>query len=123
MSSPAAPQPGQTAKEESPTEEEPKDQEEEEGEEEGSNIPKIPIPNPLMWVYHFFNSWDKIQTSLTVNNDITNPYVQAIPTWDYQFGFSKDPGVPQDTSQTNGFFIGPSISSSKPLSSALLRID
>jgi len=110
------PQPGQTAKEEDSKEEEPKDQEEE---EEGSKIPRIPIPNPLMWVYHFFDSWEKIQTSLTINNDITNSYVQAIPTWEYQFGFSKDPGVQQDTSQTNGFFIGPSISSSKNLQTSL----
>ena len=106
-----------------PDDEAGEDQEDENGEQEAeddsSSTPSIPIPNPLMWVYHFFDSWDKIQTTLTINNDITHPYVQEIPVWDYQFGFSKDPGVLQDTSQTNGFFIGPSISNSKNLQTSL----
>ncbi len=97
-------------------ESEEQDQEDEEGD---SKTPSIPIPNPLLWVYHFFDSWEKIQTTLTINNDITHPYVQAIPTWNYQFGFSKEPGVPQDTSQTNGFYIGPSITNSKTLQTSL----
>jgi hypothetical protein len=94
-------------------------QEDETEQEEAAKTPSIPIPNPLMWVYHFFDSWSKIQSTLTINNDITNAYVQAIPSIEYQFGLSKDPGVPQDTSQTNGFFIGPSLTNSKSLQTSL----
>jgi len=58
----------------------------------------VKIPNPLMLIYAFFDSWKNLQLNYTWDENIKNAYVSSIPAWNYQFGFTKDPGVPQDTS-------------------------
>ena len=102
--------------EEKETKEEEKDDEDDKEEEEK---PSLPIPNPLMWFYEFFNSWKKVQMNYTHDTNVNNAYVSAVPDLGYQFGFTKDPGVLQDTSQTNGLFIGPSITNQRSLRTSL----
>jgi len=95
------------------TEEEQPDEETKENEEEEK--PVRAFPNPLLWIYEFFNSWDKIQTGYTWNKSITNSFISEMPSWKYQFGLSDDPGVPQDTSLTKGLVYGPSITDTRAL--------
>jgi hypothetical protein len=92
---------------------------EKEKEEKKEAAQAFKIPNPLILIYEFFNAFQKIQSSYTWDQNVTNSYVKSIPTWRYQFGLSQDPGVPQDTSITNQSFIGPSITDSRTLSSSL----
>ncbi|KAA3608815.1 MAG: cell surface protein SprA [Calditrichaeota bacterium] len=56
------------------------------------------FPNPLILVYNFFDSWEKVNFNYTINENVTNQYLSDIPKWDYQLGFTQDPGVPQDNS-------------------------
>jgi hypothetical protein len=93
--------------------------EEDQTEEADSTVSKLKVPNPLMWIYEFFNSWQKIQMSYTWDQSVNHSYVKDMPGWRYQLGLTNDPGVPQDTSLTNGFIIGPSVSDSRSLRTSL----
>lgn len=70
----------------------------EEGNEEESDSTGISIPNPLMGLYNIFNSWSSVKFNYSIDNNITNQYLTDIPKWDYQLGFTQNPGVPQDKS-------------------------
>jgi hypothetical protein len=91
------------------------EQTEDEEKQEDEEKPTKPFPNPLLWLYEFFSSWDKIQTGYTWNKSITNSFISEIPNLKYQFGLSEDPGVPQDTSLTKGLVYGPSITDTRAL--------
>ncbi len=83
------------------------DQKQEEEKEEKS------FPNPLMFLYNAIASWDNIKFDYSLGTNVTNNYLAGMPKWDYQFGFTKNPGVPQDTtlaSAENIVLVGPSIS-------------
>jgi hypothetical protein len=54
--------------------------------------------NPLMLVYNVLASFQNIQMTYTKSNKTGNSYLKGIPTWQYQFGFTQDPGVRQDSS-------------------------
>ncbi len=54
--------------------------------------------NPLMFVYNVLASFQNIQMTYTKSNKTGNSYLQDMPTWQYQFGFTQDPGVGQDSS-------------------------
>ncbi len=75
---------------------------------------KFKVPNPLMLVWGFFNSWKKIQTSYTWNQNVANSFISEIPSIKYQFGLTMDPGVPQDTS-FGTILVGPSVTDSRSL--------
>ena len=76
------------------------------------------IPNPLLWIFGFFDSWKKVQTSYSWNENVTNSFVSNIPSWKYQLGFTQDPGVPQDTSFGN-ILVGPSVTDTRSLRSSM----
>jgi hypothetical protein len=104
------------------------DQQKEKGKEGGdqpteakSKKPKINVQalNPLRWIFTFFDSWKKFQTSYSWDENTTNFYIMGMPSWDYQFGLTRNPGVRQDTTLTNGAFIGPSVTSNKSLRSSI----
>jgi len=59
-----------------------------------------------------------LQLNYTWDENVTNSYVSSIPTWKYQFGFTQNPGVPQDTTLTN-YAIGPSTSDKRTLRTSL----
>ncbi len=59
---------------------------------------KFRIPNPLMGIYNFFASWQSIKTTISQDERVSNKYLSGLPDWQYQFGISLDPGVPQDSS-------------------------
>jgi cell surface protein SprA len=96
-------------------EEEPEEKKEEKNVTEEA---QISIPNPLMLIYGFFDAWKKIQTSYTWNENVVNSFVSEIPTLNYQFGLTKDPGVPQDTS-FSAILVGPAITDSRSLRSSM----
>jgi hypothetical protein len=109
------PRPGQQEKEEE--KDEPKDEDKEEEEQDSKS--KTKFPNPLIWIYEFFNAWKQIQTSYNWDQSVNHSYVLDIPGWRYQFGLTNDTGVGQDTTLTNGFIIGPSITDSRSLRTSL----
>jgi hypothetical protein len=55
------------------------------------------FPNPLMGIYNVLASFKNIQVSYTKSNKTGNSYLKDIPTWEYQFGFTPDPGIGQDS--------------------------
>jgi len=63
----------------------------EEEEKEGGSF-----PNPLIYLYNAFDAWKKVNVTYTIDENVTNQYLSAIPKWDYQLGFTQNPGVPQD---------------------------
>ncbi len=94
-------------------------QEEDTDQEEGkSKKPAIKFPNPLLWVYYFFDGWQNIQTSYTWTQNVTNSYVSAIPDWKYQFGLTSNTGVPQDTAFTQ-YIIGPAVTDNRNLRTSM----
>ena len=86
-----------------------------------SAAPKIDLKmlNPLQWIYTFFDAWKKVQTSYTWDQSVTNFYIDAMPSLNYQFGLIRDPGVGQDSSLTNGSLIGPSVTDNRALRSSV----
>ena len=67
--------------------------------EESQNEKKsVSVPNPLMWLYKLFSSWQSIRGSYSVSQGVTNRYLTEMPSWSYQFGLTQNPGVPQDSS-------------------------
>ncbi len=69
------------------------------------------FPNPLMWLYDAVAGWSSVK--INVNQDETNShkFLSKLPKWDYQFGFTKDPGVGQDkkVEEEGIVLVGPSI--------------
>jgi len=55
------------------------------------------FPNPLMWVYNTIASWSNIRTSISRDDRVQNRYLADMPNWQYQFGLTRSPGVPQDS--------------------------
>ncbi len=55
------------------------------------------FPNPLMWVYNTLASWSNVRTSISRDDRVQNRYLARSPNWRYQFGFTRSPGVPQDS--------------------------
>ncbi|MCB0281216.1 MAG: cell surface protein SprA [Calditrichae bacterium] len=74
------------------------DKKEGEDEEDADESKGISIPNPLIMIYNVFDSWSSIKFNYSIDNSITNQYLTDIPKWDYQLGFTNNPGVPQDQS-------------------------
>ena len=68
-----------------------------------------PLGKSLMLLYNAFSSWQSIKATLTIDDNVSNKYLNDIPTWQYQFGLSNDPGVGQDSSllDENINLIGP----------------
>ena len=57
---------------------------------------KFSFPNPLMIIYDALAGWSNIKTTISQDERISHRYLSGLPDWRYQFGFSQDPGVPQD---------------------------
>ncbi len=55
------------------------------------------FPNPLMWVYNTIASWSNVRTSISQDNRVQHRYLAGMPNWRYQFGFTRSPGIPQDS--------------------------
>jgi motility/secretion related protein SprA len=110
-----------------PKKQEPKDDEKEKGEdgeekpkeEENKESKSIKIPNPLILIHSFFDAWKKIQMSYTWDQNVANSFVTNTPKWDYQFGFSQNTGVNQDSNFTGGALIGPSTTDKRSLRTSL----
>ncbi len=70
---------------------------------------KSGFPNPLMAVYNAIAGWQSVKMSISQNERISNRYLSGLPNWRYQFGFSQDPGTPQDSSllKRNINLVGP----------------
>ena len=69
------------------------------------------LTTPLMWIYDVFAGWSSVKTTITKNESNRQQYLSAMPKWKYQFGFTKDPGVGQDTEMAereNILLVGPS---------------
>ncbi len=62
-----------------------------------SRVPPIKIPNPLMLVWHFFDSWRTINFDYQVTDNYQHFNIDRMPTLNYMFGFTTDPGVGVDT--------------------------
>jgi len=73
-----------------------KPKEENQEKEKPKEESKFSFPNPLMLVYDFFAGWRSIKSTITLDDRIAHKYLSAIPDWNYQFGFSRDPGIGQD---------------------------
>ncbi len=69
------------------------------------------FPNPLMWLYDAVAGWNSVK--ININQDETNShkYLKGLPKWNYQFGFTNDPGVGQDekVEEAGIVLVGPSI--------------
>ncbi len=70
----------------------------EEGKQEKKKKQTVAVPNPLIILYNIFSTWQTIKTNFTLNERVGNSYLSEMPKWDYQLGFTKNPGVLQDTS-------------------------
>ncbi len=68
-----------------------------------------------MFFYAFFNSWKNIQLNYSWDENVANAYVSSIPSWKYQFGFTQNPNVEQDSAFTGGSLIGPATSDKRSL--------
>jgi hypothetical protein len=79
----------------------------------------INIPNPLILIHSFFDAWKNIQMSYNWDQNVSNAYVKSIPKWKYQFGFTQNPGIDQDTSFTGGSPIGPATTDKRGLRTSL----
>ncbi len=53
--------------------------------------------NPLMLVWRFFDAWKSISLDYQLRDNYSHFNIDGLPTWEYQFGFSPNPGVGTDT--------------------------
>jgi len=85
------------------------DVDEEEKDTEKKEEKKSKIPNPLMIIYNSISALQNIKTTYTLDERIDHRYLVDIPSWEYQFGFTRNPGVSQDSSllEQNIVLIGP----------------
>lgn len=59
-----------------------------------NNKSKIPsVPNPAILIWKFFDAWKSIDFDLNLQDDYSNYNLADFPKWNYQFGFTPDPGV------------------------------
>jgi cell surface protein SprA len=75
-----------------------KDDKKEDGEEPQEEEEEKSFPNPLLFIYDALSSWQQVKIVYNANSGVSNQYLSGIPKWDYQFGFTQNPGIPQDTS-------------------------
>jgi hypothetical protein len=68
--------------------------------------------NPLMWLYNAFNTWQNVKATVSLNDRVQNSFLRSMPSLEYQFGFSKNPGISQDTSLSDVNLTGPVYSNS-----------
>lgn len=89
-----------------------------EGEEDKKTEKSGSFPNPLLWLYDFVASWQSIKMNFNLDDTYTNQFLAGMPGWRYQFGFSSDPGIGQDSTVLgNGVnqLIRPSLTSNRTL--------
>ncbi len=55
------------------------------------------FPNPLLYVYNFLTTWKSVKMTYSLDNTISNQFLQDMPSLGYQFGFTNNPGVGQDS--------------------------
>ena len=55
------------------------------------------FPNPLMYVYDFLTSWKSVKMTYSLDNTVSNQFLQDIPDIGYQLGFTNNPGIGQDS--------------------------
>ncbi len=60
-------------------------------------IPQLKIPNPLVLIWRFFDSWKSINLDYRWTDNYSYFNIDGIPTLKHQFGFARDPGVGTDT--------------------------
>lgn len=58
----------------------------------------IEFPNPLMLIYNVLSDWKSVRSKVSLNDQIAHKYLKGMPGLGYQFGFTKNPGVSQDSS-------------------------
>jgi len=77
----------------------------------------VSVPNPLMWIYDFISEWQGVKATYTLGDNVTNRYLTEMPSWQYQFGFTQDPGVEQDSSllAENITLVGPQLQKTRSL--------
>lgn len=75
------------------------------------------FPNPLLIIYDALASWQSIKATYTVDDKVSNKYLTNIPSWEYQFGFTQDPGIGQDSTllDQNVNLVGPVVSNVQSL--------
>jgi len=61
-------------------------------------LPSFKVPNPLMLLWKFFDSWKSISLDYRLQDNYSFFNIDRIPTLKHQFGFESDPGVGTDTS-------------------------
>ncbi len=85
----------------------------EEEEEEGG----VSLPNPLIGLYNAVSAFKNIKVDYTLDENVTNQFLSDIPSFGYQFGFTRDPGVPQDSAliQQGVNLVRPSFSETRGL--------
>jgi len=88
-----------------------------ENQEQQEEKKTVSVPNPLMWIYDFIGNWQGIRATYTLGNNVTNRYLTEMPSWQYQFGLTQDPGVQQDSSllEQNITLVGPQLQESRSL--------
>ncbi|WP_456408992.1 T9SS outer membrane translocon Sov/SprA [Caldithrix abyssi] len=84
----------------------PKQQDQKQTEKKEEKKKTFSFPNPLMWVYNTIASWSNIRTSISQDERVQHRYLADMPSWEYQFGFTRSPGIPQD-STLNVNLVGP----------------
>jgi hypothetical protein len=104
------------------TEENGEDTEEGEGEskkgDEKSKLPTISVPNPAVLIWKFFAAWKSIDFDLNLQDDYSNYNLDGFPVWQYQFGFTPNPGV-DTTLAGNKVAVLPSVSKKRGIGSGL----
>ncbi len=73
------------------------DEEKKDGTEEK---PKISLPNPFTLLLTALRDWQSIQTSYNIEQSVDHRYLSGLPDWQFQFGLTQKPGVPQDEKLT-----------------------
>ncbi len=48
------------------------------------------FPNPLMWVYYVFDTWNSMKVDYKRTNNSTYGYVTDLPAWKYQLGLTME---------------------------------
>ncbi len=70
-------------------------------EDDGDDKPSISIPNPLTFIYKSLLGWGGVQTTLTFSDRVQDKYLDQMPDWKYQLGFSQTPQVQDSTLDVN----------------------
>ena len=83
------------------------EQDQDEEKKDGSGFK---IPNPLLLVWGFFDTFKTISVDIRQDDSYAHRNLQKVPVWQYQFGFDSDPMAGVDSS-FNKAIVNPNIRS------------